>query len=106
MLLVLPIRQDKRDLIPAVTHVDGTGRLQSVIRDSNPTFHRLIQAFRARTGVPVVLNTSYNLRGEPIVNTPEEAVEDYLKTGMDALFLGPYLTEKDPRRRRQARGGA
>ena len=96
MLLVLPIIKDKRDVIPAVTHVDGTGRLQSVIRDSNPTFHRLIEAFRAQTGVPVVLNTSYNLRGEPIVNTPEEAVDDYLKTGMDALLLGPYLMEKDP----------
>ncbi|MDP9343787.1 MAG: carbamoyltransferase [Actinomycetota bacterium] len=94
MLLVLPIRPDKRDVIPAVTHVDGTGRLQSVMRDSNPAFHRLIEHFRARTGVPVVLNTSYNLRGEPIVNTPQEAVDDYLNTGMDALVLGPYVLEK------------
>src|SRR5204862_5888910 len=101
-----PIKRDKREVIPAVTHVDGTGRLQSVMSDSNPSFHRLIQAFGQATGVPVVLNTSYNLRGEPIVNTPEEALVDYLNTGMDALFLGPYLTEKDPRRRRQARGGA
>jgi carbamoyltransferase len=96
MLLVLPIREDKREVIPAVTHVDGTGRLQSVTREGNPEFHRLIEAFRAETGVPVVLNTSYNLRGEPIVNTPDEAIEDYLKTGIDALVLGPYLLEKDP----------
>jgi carbamoyltransferase len=96
MLLVLPIRTDKREMIPAVTHVDGTGRLQSVARDGNPQFHRLIDAFRARTGVPVVLNTSYNLRGEPIVNTPEEAIDDYERTGMDALLLGPYVLEKEP----------
>jgi carbamoyltransferase len=96
MLLVLPIREDKRDVIPAVTHVDGTGRLQSVTSEGNPRFSAVIEAFRARTGVPVVLNTSYNLRGEPIVNTPEEAVEDYLKTGMDALVIGPYVLEKDP----------
>jgi carbamoyltransferase len=106
MLLVLPIKRAKREVIPAVTHVDGTGRLQSVMADSNPAFHRLIGAFRDLTGVPVVLNTSYNLRGEPIVNTPEEALADYLNTGMDALFLGPYLVEKDPRPRRQARRGA
>ena len=96
MLLVLPVRADKRDVIPAVTHVDGTGRMQTVTREGNPAFHAVIDAFRARTNVPVVLNTSYNLRGEPIVNTPDEAVEDYLKTGMDALVLGRYLLEKNP----------
>ena len=96
MLLVLPIREGKRGVVPAVTHVDGTGRLQSVTREGNPSFYKLIEAFRARTNVPVVLNTSYNLRGEPIVNTPDQAVEDYLKTGMDALLLGRYLLEKQP----------
>ena len=94
MLLVLPIKPDKRDAIPAVTHVDGTGRIQTVDRAGNPTFHRLISEFRALTGVPVLLNTSFNLRGEPIVNLPEEAVADFLGTEMDALFLGPYLAEK------------
>jgi len=94
MLLVLPIAKDKQEVIPAVTHVDGTGRLQSVDEPGNPTFHRLISGFRERTGVPVVLNTSFNLRGEPIVNTPAQAVEDYLKTGLDALCVGPYLAEK------------
>jgi carbamoyltransferase len=96
MLLVLPVRHDKREVIPAVTHVDGTGRMQTVTREGNPEFYRVIEAFRARTNVPVVLNTSYNLRGEPIVNTPEEAIEDYLNTGMDALVLGRYLLEKQP----------
>lgn len=94
MLLVLPIAKDKQEVIPAVTHVDGTGRLQSVMRDSNPAYYRLIEEFDRLTGVPIVLNTSYNLRGEPIVNLPEEALTDYLETGMDALFLGPYLLEK------------
>ena len=94
MLLVLPIKHEKRAVIPAVTHVDGTGRLQSVDRRGNPVFHRLIQEFERRTGVPVVLNTSFNLRGEPIVHRPEEALADYVNTGMDALFLGNYLIEK------------
>jgi carbamoyltransferase len=94
MLLVLPIRKEKQAAIPAVTHVDGTGRLQSVDRQGNPFFHRLIEEFERRTGVPVVLNTSFNLRGEPIVHLPAEALTDYLNTGMDALFLGSYLVEK------------
>jgi len=94
MLLVLPIKEDKRQVIPAVTHVDGTGRMQSVTRANQP-YYRLIEEFDHRTGVPVVLNTSFNLRGEPIVHRPEEALTDFLNTGMDALFLGPYLVEKD-----------
>ena len=94
MLLVLPVKRDKREVIPAVTHVDGTGRMQSVTGDGFGEFHRLIEAFRAETGVPVVLNTSFNVMGEPIVNSPEEAVNDFLNTGMDALFVGPFLTEK------------
>src|SRR5207245_8173574 len=95
MLLVLPIREEKREIIPAVTHVDGTGRLQSVMRHSNGLYHRLIEAFERRTGVPVVLNTSFNLRGEPIVHRPEEALADYVSTGMDALVIGRYVLEKD-----------
>jgi carbamoyltransferase len=94
MLLVLPIRADKRALIPAVTHVDGTGRLQSVTPEFNAGFHEVIVEFERRTGVPVVLNTSFNLRGEPMVLRPEEAVADFLRSGLDALFLGPYLAEK------------
>jgi carbamoyltransferase len=93
MLLILPIRKEKREVIPAVTHVDGTGRLQSV-GDESPLFRRLIAQFERRTGVPVVLNTSFNVRGEPIVHRPEEALADFLATGMDALFLGDLLVEK------------
>lgn len=93
MLLILPIRKEKRDVIPAVTHVDGTGRMQSV-GDESPLFQRLIAHFERITGVPVVLNTSFNVRGEPIVHRPEEALADFLDTGMDALFLGDFLLEK------------
>ena len=93
MLLVQPVRADRRDAIPAVTHVDGTARLQSV-DGASPLFRRLIERFDARTGVPVVLNTSFNLRGEPIVQRPEEAVADFLATDMDALVLGDVVVEK------------
>ena len=97
MLLVLPVRRDQRDRIPAVCHVDGTGRVQSVTEAANPLFHRLVSQFEALTGVPVVLNTSLNLRGEPIVHRPAEAVQDYLRSDMNALFLGPFVAEKaDP----------
>ncbi|HET8951292.1 MAG TPA: carbamoyltransferase C-terminal domain-containing protein [Solirubrobacteraceae bacterium] len=94
MLLVQPVRADRRDAIPAVTHVDGTARLQSV-DGASPLFRRLLERFDARTGVPVVLNTSFNLRGEPIVQRPEEAVADFLATDMDALVLGDVVVEKD-----------
>ncbi len=95
MLFVQPVRPDKRDLVPAITHVDGTGRLQSVTESFHPSFHRLISEFHRLTGVPMVLNTSFNLRGEPMVHRPAEAVADYLASGMDAVLLGPYLAEKD-----------
>ncbi len=94
MLLVLPVKRDRQAQIPAVTHVDGTGRVQSVSADSNPAFHRLISEFDRLTGVPVVLNTSFNLRGEPMVHRPKEAVADFLGSDMDCLFLGPLLCEK------------
>jgi len=94
MLLVQPVRADRRALIPAVTHVDGTARLQSVTPTENPLYHRLISRFAAHTGVPVVLNTSFNLRGEPIVHRPAEAVADFLRSDIDALFLGNLLATK------------
>ena len=97
MLHVQSVRPERRHEIPAVTHVDGTGRLQSVTREFNPAFHRLIEEFDRLTGVPVVLNTSFNLRGEPMVHRPEEAVNDYLVSEMDALVLGPYVAQKDRR---------
>jgi Carbamoyltransferase C-terminus/ABC-2 type transporter len=81
------IRADKRRLIPAVTHVDGSGRLQSVYRQTNPRYWKLIEAFRAATGVPIVLNTSFN-ENEPIVCRPEEALDCFLRTQMDVLVMG------------------
>lgn len=95
MILVYTVREEAKAKIPAVTHVDGTGRVQTVSRRHNPRFHALITRFGEITGVYCVLNTSYNIRGEPIVNTPDEAIECYLKTGMDALFLGDYMLSKE-----------
>ena len=94
MLLVLPIKEDKRSVVPAVSHVDGTGRVQSVTRESNPAFYRVIEAFGELTGVPVVLNTSFNLRGEPMVHRPGEAVADFRRSAMDSLVLGSLVADK------------
>jgi carbamoyltransferase len=90
MLMVYQVKQNKRSVIPAVTHVDGSGRLQTVSRSTNPRYHQLISDFERLTGVPVVLNTSFN-EDEPIVCTPEEALNCFQKTKMDILFLGNYM---------------
>jgi carbamoyltransferase len=95
MLLVAPVRDDARELIPATTHVDGSARVQVVCRESNHRYHRLISEFGQATGVPVLLNTSFNLRGEPIVNTPAEALSTFQRSGMDALVLGETIIFKD-----------
>ena len=93
MIQVYPVREDKRDIIPAVTHVDGSGRLQSVSRESNPRYWQLIRAFKEQTGVPVLLNTSFN-ENEPIVERPEQALDCFLRTDMDVLVMGPHLLRK------------
>jgi len=90
MTLAYPVRPEKRAKIPAPTHVDGTGRLQTVTRDANPRYHALVSAFRDLTGVPVVLNTSFN-DNEPIVCRPEEAIDCFQRTQMDALVLADFL---------------
>lgn len=95
MLLVVPVREDKRDSIPAVTHVDGTGRLQMVEKDVNPLYYNLIRMFGDATGAPVLLNTSFNLRGEPIVNTPPNAFNTFLKSEMDVLIMDRFLVTKE-----------
>ncbi len=95
MIKVYPIKPEKRDVIPAVTHVDGTGRLQTVSRKENPRYWSLIKEFERQTGVPILLNTSFN-ENEPIVCTPEQAVECYQRTKMDVLVLGNYLVEIGP----------
>ena len=94
MLYVVDVRQNKHHIIPAVTHVDGTGRLQTVHKDVSPKYYRLIDTFGKATGVPVILNTSFNLRGEPIVNTPQEAFNTFSQSGMDVLVLGDHVIEK------------
>ena len=83
-----------RSVIPAVTHIDHSARLQTVDRERNPRFHALLTAFHARTGCPVLVNTSFNIRGEPIVCTPEEALNCFLATDMDALVLEDVLIRK------------
>jgi carbamoyltransferase len=93
MIQVYPVRPEKRAMIPAVTHVDGSGRLQSVSAESNPRYWALLRAFRARTGVPVLLNTSFN-ENEPIVERPEQALDCFLRTDMDVLVMGPHLLRK------------
>jgi carbamoyltransferase len=93
MMQVYPIREEKRPLIPAVTHVDGSGRLQTVTEEANGRYYRLIRAFAERTAVPMVLNTSFN-ENEPIVCTPEQALDCFLRTRMDLLVLGDVLIER------------
>ena len=93
MMQVYPIRPEKRASIPVVTHVDGSGRLQTVTREANPLYHQLISAFRDLTGVPMVLNTSFN-ENEPVVCKPEEALDCFLRTNMDVLVLGSSYIER------------
>jgi carbamoyltransferase len=95
MQQVYQIRPDKRSVIPAVTHVDGSGRLQTVSERTNPRYYRLIRAFQDLTGVPVVLNTSFN-ENEPIVDTPEQALACFLRTRMDALVVGRTIVTREP----------
>lgn len=93
MMQVYQIRPEKRPLIPAVTHVDGSGRLQTVYYQTNPRYWKLIEAFRLLTGVPMVLNTSFN-ENEPVVCQPEEALECFLRTQMDVLVLGNFFVNR------------
>ncbi len=94
MLLACDVVEDKRSVLPAITHVDGTARVQTVTPTSNDRFYRLISAFERRTGVPVLLNTSFNVRGEPIVCTPDDAWRCYAGTELDHLVLGNYVLSK------------
>jgi carbamoyltransferase len=90
MMQVFQIREEKRSLIPAVTHVDGSGRLQTVHRHTNPRYYRLIESFRDLTGIPIVLNTSFN-ENEPVVCCPDEALDCFLRTQMDVLVMGSWM---------------
>lgn len=96
MLRVVPVRRDKEPLVPAITHVDGTARVQTVSRQDSAGYWKLISAFADATGVPMVLNTSFNLDGQPIVETPDDAVRCFEATKIDLLVLGPWLLSKEP----------
>lgn len=96
MLRVYPTRPDRADVLPAVTHVDGGARVQTVTKEQNPRYYELIETFGGLTGVPVVLNTSFNIRGEPIVNDVADALKCFYTTDMDFLVVGAHLLEKRP----------
>jgi carbamoyltransferase len=94
MLMVSPYKGDKGDKVQAVCHAGGTGRMQTVRKEWNPAYYRIIEKFEQATGVPVLLNTSYNLRGEPIVNSPADALKTFANSGIDQLVMGPFLVSK------------
>jgi len=94
MLFVSHIRPEQADRIPAVRHVDGTARIQTINQRQHPLYHALLRAFQARTGVPVLVNTSFNTRGEPIVCSPRDAVECFWTSPLDALVIGPFVLVK------------
>jgi carbamoyltransferase len=94
MILTAQVRPEKRNVIPSVTHVDGSARPQTVEKEINPLYWSLIDEFGKRTGVPVVMNTSFNLRGEAIVHTPTDAICTFFSSGMDALMIGSFLVVK------------
>ncbi len=102
MLQVYPVREDKRALLPAITHVDGSGRLQTVSELTNPTYYRLIKEFEKLSGVPMVLNTSFN-ENEPIVETPAQALDCFLRTRMDVIVLNDTMIRRVPARRAAVR---
>jgi len=93
MMKVFPFKQEKRHLLPAVTHADGSGRLQTVTRESNQRYYDLISAFNKKTGVPLILNTSFN-ENEPIVCTPDQAISCFLRTDMDMLVMGNVIVQR------------
>jgi len=98
MLYVVPVREDKRSVLPAITHEDGSGRLQTVYKDTNPAYHGLIEEFGKLTGVPVIMNTSFNLKGEPIVESPAHAFNTFSLSGMDLLFLGNCIVRAEAKK--------
>ena len=95
MLMVAPVKEDKQADIPATTHEGGTGRLQTVNAEDNYRYYEIVRRFGEKTGVPITMNTSFNLRGEPMVTTPENAWNTFSESGIDALAIGPYLVSKE-----------
>ena len=99
MLYVAPVRVEKRSVLPAITHEDGSGRLQTVYQATNPAYHGVIRRFGEITGVPVIMNTSFNLKGEPIVESPAHAFNTFSLSGMDLLFLGNFVVAKEAKKK-------
>ncbi len=95
MLKVCAVRKEKQKIIPAVTHVDGSARLQTVKKELHPRYYDVIKKLGDKTGVPVVLNTSFNIQGEPVVESPKDAIRCFFSTGLDALVIGNYTLTKD-----------
>ena len=96
MLLVPKVQADKREVLPSITHKDGTGRVQTVTEQDNGRYYRLIKRFGELTGTPVVINTSFNVRGEPIVNSPQDAIDTFVQTGIDVLVMGDFIITAKP----------
>jgi carbamoyltransferase len=95
MSLVVPVLEDRRSMIPAVTHVDGSARVQTVAREVNPLFYRLLKVFQQVSGHPVLLNTSFNGRGEPIVESPRQAYQCFMRAGIDVLVMNRFMLKKE-----------
>jgi len=95
MICVDYIREEYRKMVPAVTHIDGSGRPQSVCKEHNPLYHKLITAFYNKTNIPLLLNTSFNYNNEPIVRTPQDAIKCFFSTGIDSLAIGKFYIEKE-----------
>ncbi|MBU4501905.1 MAG: carbamoyltransferase [Nanoarchaeota archaeon] len=95
MLFVFKIKNEKQKIIPGVTHIDGSGRLQTVRKEDNKKYYGLINEFKKLTGIPIVVNTSFNVKGEPIVNSPADAIRCFLGNGIDCLVMGDYIIKKE-----------
>jgi carbamoyltransferase len=94
MIVAFPVHPDKREAIPSAVHVDGTVRPQTIKQHANPRFHALVSEVGKRTGHPVILNTSFNVRGEPIVCTPLDAARCFYSTGLDVMAIGDFVLRK------------
>ena len=99
MLKIAPVKKHKQAFIPAVTHIDGSARVQTVTRCQNKKIYDLLYAIKKYNGIPVLLNTSFNIRGDTIVRTPNDALKCFMNTGMDSLAIGPYLISKISKQR-------
>ena len=93
--MVTPVKDGVGDKLPSVTHVDGSARVHLVTKTTNPLYHDLIHCFEKRTGYPVILNTSFNLKGEPIVSSPIHALATFQRSGLDVLYLGTHRIQKE-----------